>query len=39
MRFLARAEGITGQTLRVDNGFMAAGLAYFGQARHRLTEG
>ena len=37
--FLAQAEGITGQTLRVDNGFMAAGLAYFGQARQKLTEG
>lgn len=37
VRFLASAEGITGQTLRVDNGFMAAGLAYFGRARERLA--
>jgi NAD(P)-dependent dehydrogenase (short-subunit alcohol dehydrogenase family) len=37
VRFLAGAEGITGQTLRVDNGFLAAGLAYFGQARERLV--
>ena len=37
--FLARAEGITGQTLRVDNGFLAAGLAYFGQARQKLGDG
>ena len=36
--FLARAEGITGQTLRVDNGFLAAGLAYFGQARQKLGD-
>ena len=34
-RFLAQAEGITGQTLRVDNGFRAAGLACFGEARQR----
>lgn len=37
VRFLAQADGITGQTLRVDNGFMAAGLAYFGRARDRLA--
>lgn len=37
VRFLASAEGITGQTLRVDNGFLAAGLAYFGAARERLV--
>ncbi|MGD9511980.1 MAG: SDR family NAD(P)-dependent oxidoreductase [Geminicoccaceae bacterium] len=36
VRFLAAAEGVTGQTLRVDNGFLAAGLAYFGQARERV---
>jgi meso-butanediol dehydrogenase / (S,S)-butanediol dehydrogenase / diacetyl reductase len=37
--FLATVEGMTGQTVCVDNGFMAAGLAYFGRARDRLVGG
>jgi NAD(P)-dependent dehydrogenase (short-subunit alcohol dehydrogenase family) len=37
--FLATVEGMTGQTVCVDNGFLAAGLAYFGRARDRLVGG
>lgn len=37
VRFLATAEGITGQTIHVDNGFLANGLGYFGAAGDRLT--
>ena len=37
VRFLATAEGITGQTIHVDNGFLATGLGYFGAARDRVT--
>ena len=37
--FLATVEGMTGQTVGVDNGFLAAGLAYFGRARERLVGG
>ena len=33
VRFLATVEGMTGQTVYVDNGFLASGLAYFGAAR------
>ena len=36
VRFLATVEGMTGQTIYVDNGFLGSGLAYFGAARARL---
>jgi NAD(P)-dependent dehydrogenase (short-subunit alcohol dehydrogenase family) len=36
VRFLATVDGMTGQTVYVDNGFLASGLAYFGEARDRL---
>jgi NAD(P)-dependent dehydrogenase (short-subunit alcohol dehydrogenase family) len=39
VRFLATVEGMTGQTIYVDNGFLASGLAYFGAARARLEGG
>lgn len=35
--FLARARGLTGQTLYVDNGHLAAGLTWFGERRDGLT--
>lgn len=36
---LSRATWMTGQTLTIDGGFMAAGLGYFGQARAKLIGG
>lgn len=39
VRFLATVEGMTGQTVYVDNGFLASGLAYFGSARRRIESG
>jgi NAD(P)-dependent dehydrogenase (short-subunit alcohol dehydrogenase family) len=36
--FLARAEGISGATLTVDGGFMAAGLGWFGARRAALGD-
>lgn len=38
VRFLATVEGMTGQTVYVDNGFLASGLAYFGAAKRRLES-
>jgi len=35
--FLARARGVTGQTLYVDNGHLAAGLTWFGDRRATLA--
>jgi 3-oxoacyl-[acyl-carrier protein] reductase len=35
--FLARARGLTGQTLYVDNGHLAAGLTWFGDRRDALA--
>jgi glucose 1-dehydrogenase len=35
--FLARARGLTGQTLYVDNGHLAAGLTWFGARRDALA--
>jgi 3-oxoacyl-[acyl-carrier protein] reductase len=35
--FLAHSTWMTGQTVYVDGGFLASGLAYFGAARHRLS--
>lgn len=37
--YLTSASWITGQTLTVDGGFMATGLAYLGEARERLLKG
>jgi NAD(P)-dependent dehydrogenase (short-subunit alcohol dehydrogenase family) len=36
--FLARARGVTGQTLYVDNGHLAAGLTWFGDRRDALAR-
>jgi 3-oxoacyl-[acyl-carrier protein] reductase len=36
---LAGVTWMTGQTIYADGGFLAAGLAYFGAAKHRLTAG
>jgi 3-oxoacyl-[acyl-carrier protein] reductase len=36
---LAGVTWMTGQTIYADGGFLAAGLAYFGEAKHRLTRG
>ncbi|MFO0997802.1 MAG: SDR family oxidoreductase [Alphaproteobacteria bacterium] len=36
IHFLASVTWMTGQTLYVDGGFLASGLAYFGQARNQL---
>jgi 3-oxoacyl-[acyl-carrier protein] reductase len=35
--FLARAQGLTGQTIYVDNGHLAAGLTWFGDRRDALA--
>jgi 3-oxoacyl-[acyl-carrier protein] reductase len=34
---LAGVTWMTGQTIYADGGFLATGLAYFGDAKHRLT--
>lgn len=36
--FLTRSTWMTGQTVYVDGGFLANGLAYFGERQRRLTE-
>ena len=37
VHFLSSVTWMTGQTVYVDGGFLASGLAYFGQARAKLT--
>ena len=37
VHFLTSVTWMTGQTIYVDGGFLASGLAYFGQARARIT--
>jgi NAD(P)-dependent dehydrogenase (short-subunit alcohol dehydrogenase family) len=37
VHFLTRTSFMTGQTIYVDGGFLACGLAYFGQAKAQLT--
>lgn len=37
--FLTRSTWMTGQTIYVDGGFLANGLAYFGERQKRLIEG
>jgi NAD(P)-dependent dehydrogenase (short-subunit alcohol dehydrogenase family) len=39
VHFLTSVTWMTGQTIYVDGGFLASGLAYFGQARAKLTGG
>lgn len=36
--FTLRASWMTGQTVYVDGGFLASGLAYFGERKHKLQE-
>lgn len=38
VHFLSRSTWMTGQTIYVDGGFLAAGLAYFGDAKHKLAS-
>jgi NAD(P)-dependent dehydrogenase (short-subunit alcohol dehydrogenase family) len=38
IHYLASVTWMTGQTLYVDGGFLASGLAYFGQARDQLLK-
>jgi 3-oxoacyl-[acyl-carrier protein] reductase len=38
IHYLASVTWMTGQTLYVDGGFLASGLAYFGQARDQLLR-
>lgn len=39
VHFLSRSSWMTGQTVYVDGGFLASGLAYFGEAKQRLSRG
>jgi len=39
VHFLSQSTWMTGQTVYVDGGFLASGLAYFGDAKQKLSSG